>query len=70
MDIKSKHLKILVGRLERENEKLRGKMCQYVNDMSEENRKQYLIAKEYIDYHNEMIRFVIKLDKELQSQHE
>jgi len=63
--MKSKDFAVLVGKLEKEIMRNR----KFITDMQcgevKYNERMIEIAKDYIKYHEEIIRFIKRLDKEL-----
>lgn len=67
-ETKSKDFKTLIERLEKDNALHREKMAQIYNlDVKEriKHQEDLEIHQNYITYHNEIISFVGRLDKEL-----
>lgn len=72
-EVKSKDFQILINRLEKDNKLMRDEisnviLVDYMN-ISEEEMEEWIsdmeFKEELIDYHNMMINYVKKLDKEL-----
>ena len=65
--VKSKDFKVLIERLISENEKHEQSMMEIYNNKEnrEENKKMLKIHQDYIKYHESMIYFIKRLDKEI-----
>ena len=61
----SKDYQILVDRLEKEIEKLNNRKVEIYQNMEAKHVKEIQIANDYIDYHNEIISFIKRVDKEV-----
>ena len=61
----SKDYQILVDKLEKEIEKLNNRKTEIYQNMEAKHVKEIQIADDYIDYHNEIIRFIKRVDKEV-----
>lgn len=65
--MKSKDFKVLIERLEKDNGLLQDKRRKIYNlsNVREKEQKDLLFYEDLIDYHETMINYIKKLDKEL-----
>lgn len=63
--MKSKDFAVLVDRLEKEIMRNKSLITKIQLGRSRMGEKEIIIAKNYVNYHEEIIRFIKRLDKEL-----